>query len=799
MIQKHLSFFLFLLFHITTAQSQSKAIKGVVFSTENRPVEDVLVSIINILDNTVVTTFSDSLGHYQVESFLSDSVYLEVGTLNSKKETRSIRLSPGENVIDTIYVEENQLAEVVITAGAYSVERETDKLRMNMNPQNNLIKNSNIWNIMRIVPTVSVSELDGISMIGKQNVSIFINGKKSMLSFTALKSYMESMPAENIRTVELIHNPGVTFNSGTNTGVINIILRKPDTEGVKGMASVTMWQTHYNKQIASLNLNYKKENISVISNISIRNLHDWNAFTVKRTFTDIQQEVEETGSNNNRRPIYIGNIDVSYELNKTNKIGAVVGVEYINFHPNSFTTASYRLTGSNVVDSVISSSSVSDNKQLRSVNNLNYTFTNDKSIFKFDIDFLSDQTKENYLFESISRRESRYKQSYPQDTEMWSLKTEYNYKKGIQGITIGMDSYITESENRNEYQDTINASKPLLDNKYIYKEKSIGGFLSYDVKWNDKFSSKIGLRFNYVNTNGELFLPERKSTVYSYKKLNPSLSLSYTPSENHNFWYNMSVRDNYYKFTYLNPVRIYQSADLYNVGNPDLCPSRTYSQDIGYNLKSMYMIFLGYNVTENAMAIFSLPKTNSVTESKPLNYGNENNIYLVSNINKFMLDKQLFLNVGLDGGYTYYKSKIPEIGTSGSVFNGGAKISGTFIPSNFNTWQFVSDMQYRSPFKTMTWHYSSSLRGSVEISKRIRHFSVSMYGFYSLQYSEGRFSTKLRSSYSVENYTFHSVSKGEYSGFMLSVVYRFGNNKVQNGPKRVVSTSSIQNRFKDNK
>ncbi|MDR0349534.1 MAG: outer membrane beta-barrel protein [Tannerella sp.] len=776
-------------------------INGIVFSADHKPVEDALVSVITVSNNHILTTFSDSSGYYQLENLFADSVYLEVSTLNSEKKIMLLKLSPGENVTDTICLEENLLDEVVVTAGAYAVKRETDRLLMNINPYSDLIKNSNIWNAMRIIPSVSISELEGISMIGKQDVSIFINGRKSMLSFTALKSYLESMPAGNIQTIELIYNPGAAFNTGSNTGIINITLRKPDSDGLKGMASAAMWQTHYNKQTGSLNLNYRKNNVAVISSFSGRNLHDWNAFTTEREFLDTQQQIIETGSRNNRRPILIGHIDVLYELNEKNKIGIAVGVEYVNFHPDVFTASAYKRTGSNKVDSIVSSSSVSDNRQLRIVNNLNYTFTNGHSIFKFDADFLTDQTKENYLFETSHLTEiySRYKQYYPQHTKMWSFKTEYNYTKGKLGIIAGLESYVTASENRNEYRDIIKTAKPLHNNEYVYKEKSIAGFLSGNIRWNEKFSSRMGARLVYTNTNGELRLPDKDLAVHSYKNLNPSLSLSYIPAEQHNFWYNMSIRDNYYKFTYLNPVRIYQSADSYHTGNPDLKPSRTCAQDIGYNLKSMYMFLFGYNVTENGMGIFTLPQADSMTESKPVNYGNENNIYLVCNINKPVLNRQLFLNISLDGSYTCYKSKMPETGTSENVFNGGVKISGTFIPSKFNTWQVISDIQYRSPFKTMVWHYSNSLRGSIEISKRLNDFSVSMYGFYSLQYSEGRFSTDLMSNYRVEDYISNSVSKGEYSGIMLSVTYRFGNNKVKSGANRVTSISSIQNRLKDNK
>lgn len=800
-MKKPLFLFLFVLISLTYAQSQSKSIKGFVFSIDHQPIEDALISIVDISNNDILTIFSDSLGCYRLEKMLGDSVYLEVSTLSARKRIQPLKLHAGENIIDTLFFETLQLDEIQVIADAYSVRRETDRLLMNINPNSGLFKNNNMWKAMRMIPSVSVTELEGISMIGKQDVSIFINGRKSRLSATALKNYLESMPADNIKSIELIYNPGMTFNVGSNTGVINITLRKPEDNGLKGRVSANMWQTHYNKQIGSLNLNYNKNDLYIISSFTGMNLRDWNSFTRKIEFYDIQQQMEETGSRNNRRPVGNGNIDVSYQLNKKHKIGMIAGIEYVNFHPNTYTTSIYKHSGSTEVDSIISSSLKSDNKQLRFMNNLNYTFTTEHSMFKFDIDYLTDHTKENYKFETHYSTElrNRYRQYYPQSTDMWSAKGEYNYAKGIHGITVGFDSYITHSENSNEYRDIINTVIPLQDNEFNYKEKSIAGFLSHNVRWNDKFSSRMGLRFVYTNTDGELRIPDKESSEHSYRKLNPSLSLSYTPSGKHNLWYNLSVFDTYHLFTYLNPVKVYQSSNTYNTGNPDLRPSRTFSQDIGYNLNSIYMFRFGHNVTNHKMGIFTLPEINSMTETKPVNYGNERNLYLVANVNHSLFNKQLYLNASLDGNYTHHKSKMPEVVSSKDVFNGGAKISATFIPSRFDTWQFSSDIQYRSPYKTIVWNYSSSLRGSIELSKRINDFTVSMYGFYSWQYVDGRFTSKAISHYEVENYTSHSVSKGENSGFMLSVAYRFGNNKVKNAAKRVTSASSIQNRLKNNK
>jgi hypothetical protein len=253
-------------------------------------------------------------------------------------------------------------------------------------------------------------------------------------------------------------------------------------------------------------------------------------------------------------------------------------------------------------------------------------------------------------------------------------------------------------------------------------------------------------------------------------------------------------------FTLLNPVKIYHSADAYYKGNPDLLPSQTFSQDIGYYFNSKYMLLVGHNITLKSMTLITFTKNGSVTENTPINYGQRNNIYIVFNVNQSLFNNQLYINANFNGNYTNYKSEIPEINEDKSVFDGSINVSATFIPSNHNTWQMKTDLQYYTPSKTVvSYNEYSSYRGSLEISKKINELTLTVSGFYSLRYFDGSFSTKSRSRYIVDSYKSYSVTVGEYRGLMLKASYNFGNKKVRSEARRETSVSNYDHRFRDNK
>jgi hypothetical protein len=93
------------------------------------------------------------------------------------------------------------------------------------------------------VPMLKVDENMGtISIIGKSNVNVMINGKMLNLSGTALLNYLKSIRSENISKIEVITTPPSKYEAQGNSGLINIILKKNPNLGFSGNISTGLTQ-----------------------------------------------------------------------------------------------------------------------------------------------------------------------------------------------------------------------------------------------------------------------------------------------------------------------------------------------------------------------------------------------------------------------------------------------------------------------------------------------------------------------------------------------------------------------------
>jgi hypothetical protein len=71
-------------------------------------------------------------------------------------------------------------------------------------------------------------------MNGRSGVLVMINGKQTFLSARDLRNLLESMPAENIKNLELITNPSAKYDAEGTSGILNINLKKNTVQGING-------------------------------------------------------------------------------------------------------------------------------------------------------------------------------------------------------------------------------------------------------------------------------------------------------------------------------------------------------------------------------------------------------------------------------------------------------------------------------------------------------------------------------------------------------------------------------------
>src|ERR1700749_5049836 len=92
--------------------------------------------------------------------------------------------------------------------------------------------------ILKKVPQVSVDVDGNVELAGSSSVRFLINGKPSTIYGSNISEVLQSIPASQIKSIEVITNPGARYDAQGLGGIINIILKKSTAQGINGNVSL---------------------------------------------------------------------------------------------------------------------------------------------------------------------------------------------------------------------------------------------------------------------------------------------------------------------------------------------------------------------------------------------------------------------------------------------------------------------------------------------------------------------------------------------------------------------------------
>lgn len=218
---------------------------------------------------TGVTTTDD--GSFTVSSPSKD-IYVEVSFIGYESvrlenfTIKSNRIDMGRIVLS----EKSQMLDEVEVRGEKSTtEFKLDKRVFNVGKDLSSTGASAL-EVLDNVPSVTVSIEGQVSLRGNAGVQILINGKPSVLT-TEGGNALGSITAEMIEKVEVITNPSAKYEAEGTAGIINIVIKKDDREGINGSFTLNYGQPENNSAGFSLNRRTEKFNLFTQIGYGVRN------------------------------------------------------------------------------------------------------------------------------------------------------------------------------------------------------------------------------------------------------------------------------------------------------------------------------------------------------------------------------------------------------------------------------------------------------------------------------------------------------------------------------------------------
>ncbi len=178
----------------------------------------------------------------------------------------------------------NTLSEVTVYGNKRQyIKVDSDKTTISVK-DNGMLNSGSSLDAVKRLPGVITSPTGGLSLNGK-NVRIYIDGAPSSLTGTDLQNYLLSLPASAIEKVELIYNPGASFDANSSGSVINIITTSKKMKGVNASFNINYNFNKYQKPSPQILLNGKEKNLSWQTMMGFNYIETENRNIVNQEFT----------------------------------------------------------------------------------------------------------------------------------------------------------------------------------------------------------------------------------------------------------------------------------------------------------------------------------------------------------------------------------------------------------------------------------------------------------------------------------------------------------------------------------
>ncbi|WP_421798022.1 TonB-dependent receptor domain-containing protein [Haliscomenobacter sp.] len=678
--------------------------------------------------------------------------------------------------------------------------------------------------VLQRVPLLAVDGDGNLSLRGSSNVQILINGKPSALfSSGNVGDALKSIPADQIKSVEVITNPSAKYDGEGSAGIINIITKKKSAEGFTGTVSASGGTRSNN---ANLSLNYQKGRFGL-------NFTGGTFYTPPRpsSSTFLREDFLSTGirtldQETNGNSSYYGprgTLGMNYEFNAYNSINSALTFNGFGQIQDNTTDALFLDPASGFRQEY---TRVSEANSLRGGFDWNSDYRRtfktpeQELVFSFQLtgqnSFTKNSLNQSGSDASLLRDEKNDNRGINLES---TLQLDYAHpfskkvklETGLKGVMRDIDSDFSYSKLDQSSQQYV--KDPQRSDLFLYDQNVLAAYASFNVKLGEKWGLIAGTRYERTDIAGKYRNAERVPFSSDYDNFLPSVILSHNlkkPGSSIKLSYANRIQRPSLRF--VNPyIELTDPRDI-TVGTPLLFPEQTDQLELNYNT------FFKGGAVFNA-GIFTR-FTNSIIEPFTIVINDADNIpaeqaALINSIKPFLgqiddgISITTYQNIGKSTtiGFNVFSSvtikKIQLRGGAtvshytGEGLLGGERVSNSGVVWNGNlnlnwnvskTLRFEANGFYLSPRVGIQGVRSAYTRSQFGIRKEIWKKKGSI-GIVAVQpfKRDVTFPTRLESA-SFRQTSSYSFAQRSYG---LSFSYRFGKLDFNKAPK--TRNSKIKN------
>ena len=793
-------------------ESTSFQIQGILLDSITRqgePYATIKVARKESPQKAVKMLVSDMNGKFKERVPGSGSFLLTITSVGRTTITRPFTASQGEKLIDfgTMLVSDasNELGQIEVVAQKPLVKADVDKIEYNIQDDPDSQSNS-LLEMLRKVPLVTVDGEDNIKVNGSSSFKVYVNGRPNNMMSNNPTEVLKSMPANSIKHIEVITNPGPKYDAEGVGGILNIVTVG---SGMEGYTATFSGNVSNNGGGGSLFSTVQKGKLTV----SARYNYDYSKqpkshsggtrTTLPERLTEHSSDVLYENSNKGNHRFHAGSLEASYEIDTLRLVSMSFGLwgggyrgdrdgHQLGSHPSLGELYEYATVG-RTKNSWFSIDGGIDYQRLFHTQNRMLTFSYKINTNPSTSDDYTDYVNKTAVpeWEDFIHRLTNLHTDGKQHTTEHTFQVDYTTPIGKLHTIEGGVKYILRDNaaDNDRYEQTSDSPEAdyAFDEEYSshYKHQNdiLAAYLGYGLKWK-KLSGRLGLRYEFTHQEVKYLLGKGEDFQKDFNDLVPSASIGYqlTDLSNLRLGYNMRI----YRpgIWYLNPYLDDSNPSNLSQGNPNLNSEKSHNLNLSYsNFTQKFNLNVGihYSFTNNSIEHVNTlmqdteipglqnPTGKEVLYSTYYNMGKNRTVGLNGYINwNATSNTRLYLNI--NGSYVYIKGaeNLKNDGWTMFAFGG---IQQT-LPKD---WRISLNLMGQTPWIMLQGKGSRFFDYSLSVNKSFLKKRLTLSA-----YASNFFKKYKRNSSHLEDVNFVQDSYNRYTRqrFGFSISYRIGELKA---------------------
>lgn len=495
----------------------------------------------------------------------------------------------------SLAIQKTTLQGITVVAQSKLVEHKIDK--MVFNAEKDLTSQGGVaTDILKKVPQVSVDADGNVQLSGSSAIRFLINGKPSSAFGSNIADVLQSIPASQVKSIEVVTNPGAKYDAQGLGGIINIILKTNNSKGYNGNISLTAGTRQDN---GSINLNARSSNFGINAFFSgnkrlrSKTFSDNSRVTIENNITSTLHQASESRFQRNGFQTGMG-FDWTYK--KYNSFSGNFAYNHFGFDGSGQNNQALQIDKDGGLPAIFSSI-FSGNKYI--YHNLDVSLNYKRTFAKEDQELeisLTYSPGNNYgrsfaqqfsvpqdslyygtnSYNPAKTKETEFKIDYSQP-----LKQDVNFGFGGKAgfYDVGSNSDV------DSYQSAIQLYKrdAFLSTNLTYNQKVYAAYTELSFPVAKLFETKIGGRYERTEINSYYSNAQQQVKVPGYNTFVPSIFLSKKIGESQTIKLSFSKRIERPDYDDLNPFVNTTDPKNLSRGNPYLVPELGHRYELGYN------------------------------------------------------------------------------------------------------------------------------------------------------------------------------------------------------------------------